>query len=458
MNLGEQVVVVTGGSRGIGRSCALQAAQLGARVVFCARHDGDELRAVEAEAAAGGMPGAVIGVRADVTREDDVAGVFEAARREFGAVTSVVSNAASSSESLLVTMETASWDAVMATNLTGGFLVARCAIRAFVEQRVGGRLVLLGTLSQNGVAGNGAYAASKGGALGLTRADRTAVWPTGHSREHGRAGLRRNGALLHIDRPPTAQSRRRMSAPPPGLSRRNRGCGHVPAIRRGPRSERSSRLCVGRHAGDAVMTAPFTTTVIDDGVLSLQVATDDECHMDPQWSQRFVQSLDGIGRDDVRSRRRARRRLARLLRRGEPHGPVGEARLPGRLCGATLSGAAGDAGSAGGRTRRACDRRGTPGRPVVRRRCARRGIVVRRQLHGAGIYSRNGRHRSRAGSLRSDPRPPASVHRAAHDGTARSAMPAARSRTRSTRAPRSATARWPWPARWPRPRARRSSC
>jgi 4-carboxy-3-alkylbut-2-enoyl-[acp] decarboxylase len=47
------------------------------------------------------------------------------------------------------------------------------------------------------------------------------------------------------------------------------------------------------------MIAPFTTTVIDDGVLSLQVATDDECHMDPQWAQRFVRSLDEIGRDEA---------------------------------------------------------------------------------------------------------------------------------------------------------------
>jgi 3-oxoacyl-[acyl-carrier protein] reductase len=181
MNLGGQVLIVTGGSRGIGRSCVLQAAALGARVLFCARHDGPESRAVEAEAAARRTPGAVVGVPADVTREDEVAGLFAFARRTFGAVTSVVSNAASSRESLLVTMDTVSWDEVMATNLTGSFLVARHAIRTFLEQRSGGRLVLMGTLSQNGVAGNGAYAASKGGALGLTRVI---------AREYGRLGIR----------------------------------------------------------------------------------------------------------------------------------------------------------------------------------------------------------------------------------------------------------------------------
>jgi polyketide biosynthesis enoyl-CoA hydratase PksI len=45
------------------------------------------------------------------------------------------------------------------------------------------------------------------------------------------------------------------------------------------------------------VTAPFTTAVVGDGVLSLCVATDEDCHMDPRWSERLVQSLDAIGRD-----------------------------------------------------------------------------------------------------------------------------------------------------------------
>jgi 3-oxoacyl-[acyl-carrier protein] reductase len=183
MNLDRQVVVVTGGSRGIGRSCALQAAALGARVVFCARRDGPERQAIEAEAAERGQPGAVIGVHADVTREEDVVRLFAVARQEFGAITSVVINAASSREALLVSTDTASWDEVMATNLTGSFLVARQAVRAFLDQQSGGQLVLMGTLSQNGVAGNGAYAASKGGALGLTRVI---------ARDYGGRGVRAN--------------------------------------------------------------------------------------------------------------------------------------------------------------------------------------------------------------------------------------------------------------------------
>jgi 3-oxoacyl-[acyl-carrier protein] reductase len=83
-------------------------------------------------------------------------------------------------------MDTTAWDEVLATNLTGSFLVARHAVQTFLEQRSGGALVLMGTLSQNGVAGNGAYAASKGGAVGLTRVI---------AREYGSRGIRANAVV-----------------------------------------------------------------------------------------------------------------------------------------------------------------------------------------------------------------------------------------------------------------------
>jgi 3-oxoacyl-[acyl-carrier protein] reductase len=162
-----RVVIVAGGSRGIGRSCVLEAASRGAKVVFCSRQDDAESRALEADAEA--LAGCALGVRGDVSREEDMAAVFDAAYQRFGPVAAVVCSAALSRESLLVTMGASDWDEVVATNLTGSFVVARQAIRGFLEQNSGGRVVLLGTLSQNGVAGNSAYAASKGGILGLTR-------------------------------------------------------------------------------------------------------------------------------------------------------------------------------------------------------------------------------------------------------------------------------------------------
>jgi len=162
-------IVVTGGSRGIGRACVLAAVDQGARVVFCSRTNGEDSRAVEAEAAARGGAGAALGVGADVADEAAVANLIATARTRYGAVHGVVNNAAISREGLLIAMPTASWETVVDVNLTGAFLLARAAVRAFLAQGTGGRIVSIGTLSQYGVVGNAGYAASKGGLLGLTR-------------------------------------------------------------------------------------------------------------------------------------------------------------------------------------------------------------------------------------------------------------------------------------------------
>jgi 3-oxoacyl-[acyl-carrier protein] reductase len=169
MTLSNRVLVVTGGSRGIGRACVLRAAALGAQVVFCSRSNGPETREVEAAAAASGGAGAALGVAGDVSDEVDVMRLFETARRRFGIVHGVVSNAATVSDQLLVSATTDEWDEVIETNLTGGFLVVREAVRTFLDQGGGGRIVAIGSLSQHGVSGNASYAVSKGGLEGLGR-------------------------------------------------------------------------------------------------------------------------------------------------------------------------------------------------------------------------------------------------------------------------------------------------
>jgi 3-oxoacyl-[acyl-carrier protein] reductase len=180
MTLAGKVVVVTGGSRGIGRACVLRAVALGARVVFCSRANDAHSRDVEAAAAEAAGPEAALGIAADVADEGDVGKLFEIARARFGGVHGVVNNAAVIHEGLLVSVTTEDWDAVIETNLTGGFLVAREAIRAFISEGTGGRIVTIGTLSQHGVAGNASYAVSKGGLEGLTREI---------TRRHARAGI-----------------------------------------------------------------------------------------------------------------------------------------------------------------------------------------------------------------------------------------------------------------------------
>jgi len=169
-DLKDEVLVVTGGSRGIGRATVLAAAARGARVAFCSRDEAGQAEVVEAAVALSASE-RVLAVRADVSREGDVERLFDAALSAFGEVDAVVSNAGFSREALLVSLTTREWDEVLATNLTGSFLVARRAVRAFVERGRGGRIVFMGSLQQNGAPrGAAAYATSKGGLGGLTRA------------------------------------------------------------------------------------------------------------------------------------------------------------------------------------------------------------------------------------------------------------------------------------------------
>jgi 3-oxoacyl-[acyl-carrier protein] reductase len=147
------VVVVTGGTRGIGRAVVAHASVSGWRVVFCGR---GPVRATTDDA--------VMGLRADVSVEEDVEALFAGAMSAFRRVDAVVHCAGVSGDSLLVNLDDAEWARIRDTNLQGGLLVSREAIRAGASA-----LVLVGSMYQHGAPANAAYAASKGAMWGLTQ-------------------------------------------------------------------------------------------------------------------------------------------------------------------------------------------------------------------------------------------------------------------------------------------------
>ncbi|GAA4427765.1 bifunctional rhamnulose-1-phosphate aldolase/short-chain dehydrogenase [Georgenia halophila] len=156
--LATRVALVTGAASGIGKATATRLAAEGACVVIA---DLDQDKADEAATELGG-PDVAVGVRADVTDEDDVAAAVAAASLAFGGVDLVVNNAGLSLSKSLLETTTKDWDLQHNVMARGSFLVSREAARAMIAQGLGGDIVYIS--SKNSIfAGpnNIAYSATK---------------------------------------------------------------------------------------------------------------------------------------------------------------------------------------------------------------------------------------------------------------------------------------------------------
>ena len=150
-----RTVLVTGGSRGIGRGIAERMLASGHRVAATYR--------------SGGVPEGVLGVQADVTDPEQVEAAFAEVESGLGPVEVLVANAGITRDTLLMRMTDEDWDAVLATNLTGAFRLARRAARPMVRARFGRLVFISSVVGQLGSAGQVNYAASKSGLVGLAR-------------------------------------------------------------------------------------------------------------------------------------------------------------------------------------------------------------------------------------------------------------------------------------------------
>ncbi|MEX2280185.1 MAG: 3-oxoacyl-[acyl-carrier-protein] reductase [Acidimicrobiia bacterium] len=162
-----RVALVTGGSRGIGRSIALALAASGHRVAvnYASRADAanEVVSAIEADG------GEAIAVRADVADPEAVSAMFERVQQGLGPVEILVNNAGITRDDLLLRMSVEAFDAVIATNLRSAFLCSKAAMRGMLKARWG-RIVSIGSVA--GIAGNPGqanYAASKAGLIGMSK-------------------------------------------------------------------------------------------------------------------------------------------------------------------------------------------------------------------------------------------------------------------------------------------------
>lgn len=163
-SLNGRSVIVTGGSRGIGRGIAQVFADAGARVAIVARH------ADQAAAAAAAIGKGAIGLGADVTRRDSLEAAFGVVADRFGQIDVLCANAGIFPAARLETMSEADWDQVIDTNLKGTFLSVQAAI-PHLKRSDQGRIVLTSSITGpvTGFPGWTHYGASKAGQLGFMR-------------------------------------------------------------------------------------------------------------------------------------------------------------------------------------------------------------------------------------------------------------------------------------------------
>jgi len=179
IDLKDTVAVVTGGSRGIGRSVVKQMTAAGAKVVFSYASDLPAARSIAAEVESAG--GTAIAVPADVSRREEAESVVEEAQARFGKIDVLVNNAGiwNTRDIPIEEMTDEEWDGMMAVNLRGMFLTIRAAVPMMKERRSGRLINVSSTAGQRGEAFHAHYAASKSAVLGLTKSLAAELAPSG---------------------------------------------------------------------------------------------------------------------------------------------------------------------------------------------------------------------------------------------------------------------------------------
>lgn len=167
-DLSGKAALVTGGSRGIGRSIAIHLAEHGADVAINFSRSKDEAEQVKTEIEK--LGGKAITVQADVTVPDDAQRMVQETVEGLDRVDILVNNAGFNRDTLLLRMSIEDWDEVMDLNLRAVFLCTKAVLRPMMRGRWG-RIINIGSVS--GLAGNvgqANYAAAKSGLIGFTRA------------------------------------------------------------------------------------------------------------------------------------------------------------------------------------------------------------------------------------------------------------------------------------------------
>ena len=180
LDLSGKNVLVTGGTRGIGRAIVEAAAEAGANVAFTYRSSSETADLLVADL--GGTERA-LAIQADAASAEDAQAAVDAVTDKWGSIDGLVVNAGITRDGLMIRMDADAWQAVIDTNLTGAFHVAKAAYRPMMKQRGGSIVTISSVVGVMGNAGQANYAASKAGLIGFTKS---------LARELGGRGVRAN--------------------------------------------------------------------------------------------------------------------------------------------------------------------------------------------------------------------------------------------------------------------------
>jgi 3-oxoacyl-[acyl-carrier protein] reductase len=163
-----QIVLVTGGSRGIGKSIVLTLGRNGAYVIVNYRHNHEAADATLKELISTGSRGELS--QFDVANEDQVEAAVKKIVDQHKKIDILVNNAGVTSDNLLIRTKSEDWDQVVGTNLKGTIFCTKTVCRIMIRQRYGRIINLSSVVGQMGNAGQSLYASTKAGVIGFTKA------------------------------------------------------------------------------------------------------------------------------------------------------------------------------------------------------------------------------------------------------------------------------------------------
>lgn len=166
MSLGNEIALVTGASRGIGKAIAAELGNRGATVIGTAT-SAKGAEGISAALSASGHRGS--GKELNVTDPDSIAALMKSIQEEFGAPTILVNNAGITRDNLLMRMKDDEWDSVIETNLTSAFRMSKACLRGMMKAKHGRIVTITSVIGATGNPGQANYAATKAGVIGFTK-------------------------------------------------------------------------------------------------------------------------------------------------------------------------------------------------------------------------------------------------------------------------------------------------